>query len=160
MTGTNCLDCYHWDRPTCIWKNAGPGPCSGFFPPARLWQKIAQPSAGEISASPSYYSEFEHEPWDVMYERWGAGALLSHALKYILRAGRKPGAPMLDDVKKAVQYLKHLEEKLEEQTRAALVNHKHTFYGHLFSDTGICDICGKKITRLEYESQFTPEGHP
>ena len=71
--------------------------------------------SSESHESPPYYSEFEHEPWDIMYERWGAGALLSHALKYILRAGRKAESPMLHDVQKAIQYLQHLEQKLKEE---------------------------------------------
>jgi hypothetical protein len=71
--------------------------------------------SSESHKSPTYYSEFDHEPWDIMYERWGAGALLSHALKYILRAGRKTESPMLHDVQKAIQYLQHLERKIVEK---------------------------------------------
>ena len=64
--------------------------------------------------NPSYYASeaYSHEPWDIMYERWGSSALLSHALKYILRAGNKPSSTMLRDVRCAIAFLKHLEEKL------------------------------------------------
>lgn len=66
--------------------------------------------------NPPYYSGegYDHEPWDIMYERWGSGALLAHALSYILRAGKKPGVSALRDVRAAIAFLSHLEEKLAE----------------------------------------------
>lgn len=65
--------------------------------------------------NPAWYDHGDHQYWDVALEYWGPGALLAQALKYILRAGRKPSSPMLRDVRAAIDYLKHLEEKLVEK---------------------------------------------
>ena len=65
---------------------------------------------------PTYYQlNYEHQQWDIAYEQWGAGALLAHALKYIMRAGKKPASSMLRDVRNAINYLQHLEEKLVQE---------------------------------------------
>jgi hypothetical protein len=62
---------------------------------------------------PTYYQQgYEHQQWDIAYEQWGAGALLAHALKYLMRCGKKPTSSMLRDVRNAINYLRHLEEKL------------------------------------------------
>ena len=67
---------------------------------------------------PTYYQlNYAHQQWDIAYEQWGAGALLAHALKYIMRAGKKPTSPMLRDVRNAINYLQHLEEKLIEELK-------------------------------------------
>jgi hypothetical protein len=60
-------------------------------------------------------SGYEHQYWDVAYEQWGAGALLAQAMKYIMRAGKKPGTTMLQDVQKSINYLVHLARKLEKE---------------------------------------------
>jgi hypothetical protein len=84
------------------------------FPPRDVGEfHVRLPSAHP--ENPPWYDFGEHQPWDVMYERWGAGALLAHALSYVMRAGRKPGASMLQDVRKAIDFLKHLEGKLIEE---------------------------------------------
>jgi len=64
---------------------------------------------------PLYYAEVEHQYWDVAFEYWGPGALLAQSLKYVLRAGRKPSSSMLRDVRNALNYLRHLEEKLVQE---------------------------------------------
>jgi hypothetical protein len=63
-------------------------------------------------------SGYEHQYWDVAYEQWGPSALLAQAMKYIMRAGKKPGEPMLQDVRKAINYLVHLARKLEEAEKS------------------------------------------
>lgn len=67
--------------------------------------------------NPPWYDRGEHQQWDVAFELWGPGALLAQALKYTMRAGRKPGSPMLQDVRKAIDYLRHLEGKLVKKAR-------------------------------------------
>lgn len=64
---------------------------------------------------PAYYQQgYAHQQWDIAFEQWGPGALLAHALKYLMRCGKKPTSSMLRDVRNAINYLKHLEEKLAE----------------------------------------------
>jgi hypothetical protein len=128
--------------------------------------------------NPPWYDRGVHQQWDVAFEAWGPGALLGQALKYVLRAGRKPSSPILRDVRAAISYLQHLERKLvegdaaresEENAKRTVVEavgrfcaglppdpndgHQHTFYSHLGGSVGICDICGKQMTRAEYETQ-------
>ena len=137
--------------------------------------------------NPPWYDRGVHQQWDVAFEAWGPGALLGQALKYVLRAGRKPTSPMLRDVRAAISYLQHLEMKLVEANAARdalefakgesvesrdLVNvgrfhvgsppdpnngHRHNFCGHAGRSLGFCDICGKTLTRAEFESQFGPQ---
>jgi hypothetical protein len=61
---------------------------------------------------PAYYSKYECQHWDVSYALFGPAGLLAHALKYVMRAGKKPSSSMLRDVRAALNYLHHLEEKL------------------------------------------------
>lgn len=70
---------------------------------------------------PAYYQQgYAHQQWDIAYEQWGAGALLAHALKYLMRCGKKPTSSMLRDVRNAINYLRHLEDKLvAEETKAS-----------------------------------------
>lgn len=69
-------------------------------------------------SDPLYYAENEHQYWDVAYSLWGAPALLAQVLKYTMRSGKKSSSSMLRDVRCALNYLKHLEEKLmQEETK-------------------------------------------
>lgn len=63
---------------------------------------------------PLYYAGVEYQYWDVSFALWGPPALLAQSLKYVMRAGRKDSSSMLRDVRNAINYLKHLEEKLAE----------------------------------------------
>ncbi len=54
---------------------------------------------------PAYYDpESEQEPLKVI-RAWGLGFCLGNVLKYIARAGNKPGVEALDDLEKAQTYL-------------------------------------------------------
>jgi hypothetical protein len=46
-------------------------------------------------------------------DAWGLGFALGNAVKYIARAGKKSGAPTLEDLKKARWYLDHEIARLE-----------------------------------------------
>lgn len=54
--------------------------------------------------SPRHYAELSPQPIDAI-EGWGLGFCLGNALKYIARAGRKPGANDVEDLEKALWYL-------------------------------------------------------
>lgn len=73
----------------------------------------------EINAPP-HYSLFDGVEVIDVIEVLGMGVAFcwSNALKYLLRAGKKPGVPALKDVKKAQFYINRLVlllEKSEEQ---------------------------------------------
>ncbi len=54
---------------------------------------------------PEHYQSPVGEVIDVI-ERWGLGFCLGNALKYICRAGRKPGADRKEDLEKALFYIR------------------------------------------------------
>lgn len=47
-------------------------------------------------------------------EAWGLGFCLGNTVKYISRAGKKAGATLLEDLKKALWYLDRKIKRLEE----------------------------------------------
>lgn len=75
-------------------------------------------TATEMVNHPVHYggkdNTYEHikvvEAWSLNYE-------LGNCTKYICRAGKKPGADGLEDLKKALFYLKYEIEKRERQER-------------------------------------------
>jgi hypothetical protein len=54
---------------------------------------------------PPHYRDLKPEPIEAI-EGWGLGFCLGNAVKYIARAGRKPSADVIDDLEKAVWYLR------------------------------------------------------
>lgn len=54
--------------------------------------------------NPAHYAKLSPEPITVI-EAWELDFFLGNALKYIARAGRKPGESEVDDLKKAAWYL-------------------------------------------------------
>jgi len=63
----------------------------------------------------------QHYGGDTVYEpikivdAFNLNFCLGNVIKYVLRAGRKPGEPKLDDLKKALWYLQHEVNKLEKE---------------------------------------------
>lgn len=53
---------------------------------------------------PDHYAKLTPEPIDVI-ESWNLSFPLASALKYIARAGKKPGNSEAQDLRKAVRYL-------------------------------------------------------
>ncbi len=53
---------------------------------------------------PGHYTRLAPEPLAVI-EAWGLGFHLGNVIKYVARAGHKPGAEALDDLRKAAFYL-------------------------------------------------------
>lgn len=56
--------------------------------------------------SPHHYSRLKPEPIDVI-RSWGLLFNLGNAVKYIVRAGFKPGVDAVTDLRKAITYLEH-----------------------------------------------------
>lgn len=52
-------------------------------------------------------------------EAWGLGFCLGNAVKYVARAGRKPGAEAVEDLRKARWYLDREIARLERLERRA-----------------------------------------
>ena len=63
---------------------------------------------------PPHYAELDPEPWSVIYDWFGVAGCLSHVIKYVARAGRKPDNPAVCDLKKARNWLDFLISRLEE----------------------------------------------
>lgn len=59
----------------------------------------------DISHPQHYTQGVKHEPKDVI-RLWGLNYNVGAAVKYISRAGRKPGNPANKDLRKAAQYIK------------------------------------------------------
>lgn len=67
---------------------------------------------------PDYYDpESEQEPVKVI-RAWNLGFCLGNVLKYIARAGRKPGTSALGDLKKAATYLALEIEAIEKEAKS------------------------------------------
>lgn len=64
---------------------------------------------------PDYYGG-GNNPYEVIkvIEAWGLGFVLGNVVKYVARAGKKPGNSELQDLKKARDYINKRIEKLEE----------------------------------------------
>lgn len=61
---------------------------------------------------PSHYKAGGLEAIDVI-DAWGLGFSLGSAVKYICRAGSKPGESATKDLRKAVWYINHEIERIE-----------------------------------------------
>ncbi len=65
---------------------------------------------------PPHYKLGGIEAIDVI-EAWGLGFCLGNAVKYVSRAGRKPGVDPVEDLKKARWYLeREIERRTKERT--------------------------------------------
>jgi hypothetical protein len=60
----------------------------------------------------THYEDLGLQPFDAI-DAWGLGFYLGSALKYIARAGKKPGADEIEDLKKARHYLDEHIQRLE-----------------------------------------------
>lgn len=69
--------------------------------------ELSQP-AYETVNHPLYYGG-QDDPYEAIkvIEAWDLGFNLGNAVKYIRRAGHKPGSPYLLDLEKALSYLQH-----------------------------------------------------
>jgi len=64
---------------------------------------------------PSHYCEGrKYEPMDVIAD-WDLDFFLGSALKYIARAGRKPGCSKEQDLEKAIEYLQYVVDHAADQ---------------------------------------------
>jgi hypothetical protein len=59
---------------------------------------------GDPVDHPAHYGSGAYEAIKVI-EAWGLGFHLGNAVKYIARHGKKPGADVVEDLRKAVWYL-------------------------------------------------------
>jgi hypothetical protein len=77
----------------------------------------------KINHPSHYHAAGGHEAIDVI-ESWGLGFCLGNAVKYICRAGLKPGVNVLEDLRKAVWYIEryiNTEEKKQAEMNAAVM---------------------------------------
>ena len=75
---------------------------------------------------PSHYCESrKYEPMDVIAD-WDLDFFLGSALKYIARAGRKPGCSKAQDLEKAIEYLQYVvdREDAKDSNEKGCVNKK------------------------------------
>lgn len=83
---------------------------------------ILSPATTSTVNNPSHYggADNPHEHWKCA-QAWGLvdtpliGAWLYNASKYICRAGKKSGAPPVEDLKKAIWYIDRAVKRLEEK---------------------------------------------
>lgn len=69
----------------------------------------------KISA-PEHYTFGKYQPKDVIWD-WHLDFYLGNVIKYIARAGRKEDSSMIDDLRKARQYIDFELEKLQENSQ-------------------------------------------
>ncbi len=68
---------------------------------------------------PAHYVQSGVEPIEVI-EAWQLGFCLGNAIKYICRAGHKPGADTVEDLEKAAWYLAREIKRLKEEADRAV----------------------------------------
>lgn len=73
-------------------------------------------SDGEKVDHPAHYGGKDN-PYEAIrvIEAWGLGFCLGNAVKYLCRAGRKPGTDTLEDLRKAQWYLAREIERIERE---------------------------------------------
>jgi hypothetical protein len=79
------------------------------------WEKILElPKDGEMVNHPNHYGGKEN-PYEAIkvIDAWGLGFALGNTVKYISRAGKKDKTKDLEDLKKALWYLQHHINQLE-----------------------------------------------
>lgn len=79
-----------------------------------LWTHAGGAPVSDGKTSPAHYSALLPEPI-VVIEGWSLGFNLGNAVKYVARAGRKPGESALDDLRKARWYLDREVARLERE---------------------------------------------
>lgn len=63
-------------------------------------------SLKEVAESPTYYTKGQIQPWDFIRDQ-GLNYHLGNAVKYIVRAGKKPDNTAAKDLQKAIHYLQN-----------------------------------------------------
>lgn len=96
----------------------------------QIYIVFAETSSDNISMdNPSYYLSSGFEAWDFIGSR-DLDYFLGNAVKYLVRAGRKPGARAKDDLGKALHYIEKriiaAENGYEHRSR-----HQHEAFGGL-----------------------------
>lgn len=78
---------------------------------------MSHTTAPEAIDHPAHYSHAgEFEPIRIIWALgWGLPFCLGNALKYVMRAGFKPGEAIVKDLRKAAWYLTYAADRLEEQ---------------------------------------------
>ena len=64
----------------------------------------------------SYYGSGEYQPIDII-DYYHMDFNIANALKYVIRAGNKPGEPIMKDLDKAKDYLSNFEKRLRINAR-------------------------------------------
>ena len=78
------------------------------------WDKILESNQDEMVNHPGHYGGKDN-PYEVIkvIDAWGLGFSLGNTVKYISRAGKKDKTKDLEDLKKALWYLQHHNNQLE-----------------------------------------------
>ncbi|ASX99278.1 hypothetical protein SEA_MOLIVIA_54 [Arthrobacter phage Molivia] len=73
-----------------------------------------KPEVDEAVEHPAHYGGADN-PYEVIkvIEAWGLGFVLGNVVKYVARAGKKPGNSEVQDLKKARDYINRRIEQLE-----------------------------------------------
>lgn len=95
-----CTFCWHEPCLCFSWTKYAKPKLSNSIASARATDTIS------VSAQP-HYTRLKPQPIEVI-EAWGLNFHLANALKYIARAGQKPGASADSDLRKAIFYLRRL----------------------------------------------------
>ena len=69
------------------------------------WKQSSE-SPDALAVSPSYYTRGEIQPWDFIRDQ-ELNYHLGNAVKYIVRAGKKPDNTAAKDLQKAIHYLQN-----------------------------------------------------
>jgi hypothetical protein len=101
-------------------------------------------SEKEAVNHPSHYNQGEYEVIDVIHD-WDLGFDLGNAIKYIARAGHKDPSKEVEDLKKAIFYIKDRIKRIEGEPSIEQEVENPT-----------CLACGHPLSAHKYESLTDP----
>lgn len=92
----NCKNCKHADNEIIE------EPCLS----CEYWSLWESPNTKDYYKAPNGFEAID------IIDAYDLGFHLGNAIKYILRAGKKPGSDEVEDIKKAIDYLTRYKEKI------------------------------------------------
>ena len=69
-------------------------------------------------------------------EQYGIGFHLGNAIKYLARAGKKPGNPIIDEVRKSLGYMERRKEKMGATLSTKIIEDLQELTDHFIPDRG------------------------
>lgn len=109
------------ERPTACFYDR---PTACFYGGDADWREVKECNPATIEGDrqptdPDYYDK-EIQHWDAVYQQFGSDGCMAHVFSYAWRAGKKPGVPLLTDLRKLRNWVDFLIQKETLKTKGEL----------------------------------------